>query len=99
VRQYTAQAVSEPTTLRVYTGADGDYTLYDDDGISQEYLNQRGTWTRMTWNERTRRLTIAPGAPEGATNLPSQRVFRVMLMPRGETREVRYSGSPVEVTF
>ena len=39
VRQYTAQPVTEPTTLRVYTGADGEYTLYEDDGISQEYLD------------------------------------------------------------
>ena len=99
VRQYTAQEVSEPTTLRVYTGADGEYTLYDDDGISQEYLDQRGTWTRMTWNERTRRLTIAPGAPEGATNLATQRTFRVVLMPGGETKDVTYSGRPVEITF
>ena len=38
VRQYTAQPVTEPTTLRVYRGANGQFTLYDDDGISQEYL-------------------------------------------------------------
>ena len=38
VRQYTSQPVTEPTTLKVYTGADGEYTLYADDGITQEYL-------------------------------------------------------------
>ena len=26
------QPVTEPTTLRIYTGADGEYTLYADDG-------------------------------------------------------------------
>ena len=36
VRQYTSQPVTEPTTLKVYTGADGQYTLYADDGITQE---------------------------------------------------------------
>ena len=39
VRQYTAQPVTEPTTLKVYAGADGEYTLYADDGISQEYVD------------------------------------------------------------
>ena len=34
VRQYTSQPVTEPTTLKVYTGADGQYTLYADDGIT-----------------------------------------------------------------
>jgi alpha-glucosidase/alpha-D-xyloside xylohydrolase len=38
VRQYTSEAVGEPTTLRTYRGADGQYTLYEDDGISQDYL-------------------------------------------------------------
>ena len=38
VRQYTSEPVTEPTTLKVYRGADGEYTLYEDDGISQEYL-------------------------------------------------------------
>jgi len=27
VRQYTSQVVGEPTTLRVYRGVDGQYTL------------------------------------------------------------------------
>ena len=65
VRQYTGQAVTEPTTLKVYRGADGEFTLYDDDGISQEYLKGRGSWTRIAWNDRTRQLTIEPGAPRG----------------------------------
>jgi alpha-glucosidase (family GH31 glycosyl hydrolase) len=99
VRQYTTQPVSEPTTLRVYRGADGQYTLYDDDGISQEYLKNRGTWTRMTWNDSARQLTIEPGAPGGATNLAAERRFRVMLMPEGTTRDLTYSGRRVQATF
>ena len=65
VRQYTSQPVTEPTTLRVYRGADGQFTLYEDDGISQEYLKGKGSWTRMTWNDRAKQLTIEPGAPAG----------------------------------
>ena len=99
VRQYTAQPVSEPTTLRVYRGANGQYTLYDDDGISQEYLKNRGTWTRMTWNDNARQLTIEPGAPAGATNIAAERRFRVMLMPQGTTRDLTYSGRRVQVMF
>ena len=99
VRQYTAEAVSEPTTLRVYRGADGAYTLYEDDGISQDYLRGRGTWTRMAWNDAARRLTIEPGAPTGATNLPSRRQFNVVLLPEGTTRNVSYAGTRVLVTF
>ena len=97
VRQYTSQAVSEPTTLKVYRGADGQFTLYDDDGISQEYLKGRGSWTRIAWNDRTRQLTIEPGAPQGATNVGGDRVFRIQVMPEGTSKDVNYSGRRVMV--
>jgi len=48
VRQYTSQRADDPTTRRVYGGADGEYTLYEDDGTSQDYLKRRGSWTRLT---------------------------------------------------
>ncbi len=99
VRQYTSQPVSEPTTLRVYRGANGEYTLYADDGISQEYLRGRATWTRMTWDDRTRRLTIEPGAPRGATSLGGPREFRVVVLPEGTTKTVSYAGQRIQVAF
>ncbi|MEO7457709.1 MAG: TIM-barrel domain-containing protein [Gemmatimonadaceae bacterium] len=99
VRQYTAEPVTEPTTLRVYRGANGQFTLYDDDGISQDYLRGRGAWTRMTWNDRARQLTLEPGAPRGATSLPTHRVFRIVVLPEGATKELRYSGMRVTATI
>jgi alpha-glucosidase (family GH31 glycosyl hydrolase) len=99
VRQYTSQPISEPTTLRIYGGADGEYTLYEDDGISQDYVKGRGSWTRMTWNDRAKQLTLEPGAPKGATNVATRRTFRVLLLPEGAAKEVTYSGSRVRVAF
>ncbi len=99
VRQYTSEVVSEPTTLKVYRGADGQYTLYEDDGISQQYLAKRGSWTRMTWNDRSRQLTIEPGAPAGATNVVASRSFKVEMLPEGTIKTVTYAGRRVQVTF
>ena len=98
-RQYTSEVVSEPTTIRVYRGLNGQFTMYDDDGLSQEYLRDRGTWTRLTWDDRGNRLTIEPGPPRGATNLPTQREFRVVVMPEGTTKTVSYAGRTVRVSF
>jgi alpha-glucosidase/alpha-D-xyloside xylohydrolase len=99
IRQYTSQPVSEPTTLLVFPGADGEYTLYEDDGISQAYLNGEGSWTRMTWNDRARQLTIEPGAPRGATNVAAARVFSIVVLPDGTARDVPYSGTRVQTAF
>ena len=99
VRQYTSEPVSEPTTLRVYRGADGQFTLYEDDGISLEYLQGKGSWTRIVWNDREGQLTIEPGAPRGATNVVTERAFKVQVLPDGATRQLIYSGKRVQSKF
>ena len=99
VRQYTSEPVTEPTTLRVYRGADGQFTLYEDDGISHEYLQGKGSWTRIAWNDREGQLTIEPGAPRGASNVVAEREFKVQVLPDGATRQVIYSGKRVQSKF
>jgi alpha-glucosidase/alpha-D-xyloside xylohydrolase len=100
VRQYMEQPVDDPTTLRVFTGANGTFTMYEDDGISLDYLENRASWTRLTWNDATRRLTLEPAPPPGATNLTAtERTFLVELIPSGETRTIRYRGERMEVGF
>jgi alpha-glucosidase/alpha-D-xyloside xylohydrolase len=61
VRQFTAQAVTEPTILRVHPGANGSFTLYDDDGQSLGYrdgFDPKTVWVRFRWDDASRRLTI-----------------------------------------
>jgi alpha-glucosidase/alpha-D-xyloside xylohydrolase len=100
VRQYMEEVVDEPTTIKVFGGADGEFTLYEDDGISLDYLQDRGTWTRMTWDDGARILVMEPGGPQGAVNLlPDTRTFIVQLLPEGEIRTVEYGGTRVEVKF
>ena len=88
---------TDPTTLRIYPGASGQFTLYEDDGISQEYLAGRATWTRIAWDDPARRVTIEPRPPAGPTNVVAGRTFRVLLLPEGTSRDVTYVGRRVEV--
>src|SRR5262249_35151895 len=63
VRQYTAQPVTEPTTLRVFPGANGAFTLFDDDGQSLGYRDgsdPKTIWLRLRWDDADRRLTVEP---------------------------------------
>jgi alpha-glucosidase (family GH31 glycosyl hydrolase) len=63
VRQYTAEPVTEPTTLRVHPGSDGDFTLYDDDGLGLGYRDgsdPKTVWLRCQWDDAARRLTLEP---------------------------------------
>jgi len=98
VRQYTGQPVDEPVTIRVYRGADGAFTLYDDDGISLDYAkNKNVTWTRFTWDDSTARLSIGPDPR--STARPETRHYRLTLLPEGRTQSLKYGGTPVDVHF
>ena len=99
IRQYVAETVNEPTTLRIYTGANGDFTLYEDDGISQDYTRGKGSWTRITWNDNAKKLTLTPQAPKGAVNQVKQRTFKILLLPQGTSKEISYNGKTASFSF
>jgi alpha-glucosidase/alpha-D-xyloside xylohydrolase len=86
VRQFVDEPVNEPTTIRVYTGADGSFVLYDDDGTSLEYQHGAGTWTAFAWNDGRRELEIKLD-PRTRTKPVPPRELKILLLP--ERREVK----------
>ncbi len=104
--QYTGQKPETPITLTVYTGKDGHFDIYEDDGTSNDY--QKGAFSRIpiTWSEATGTLTI--GDRQGSfPGMLKNRVFNIRWIS-GPTRNainyeakpdrtVRYSGEAVEV--
>ena len=99
LRQYTSEKVNEPTTLKVFSGANGNFTLYDDDGISQEYLTGKGRWIAISWDDQKKELTIEPSVPKGFTNEIVERTFSVQLVPGTEVRTVICYGKQVKLKF
>ncbi|MDL2208614.1 DUF5110 domain-containing protein [Parabacteroides sp. OttesenSCG-928-O15] len=97
VRQYTAQKVDEPTTLKVYAGANGSFTLYDDDGISQDYLTGEGcSIIDIKWDQKRKQLSLSPA--KGNT-LQTTKKFIVELLPDNVKKEINYANAPVSVVF
>ncbi len=100
IRQHTGEIVSEPITLKVYRGANGEFTMYEDDGRSLDYLKNVATWTKFTWNDATSRLTITAAPPPGVKNAANgAREFKVQLFPEGTVKKINYDGSLAEMTF
>jgi alpha-D-xyloside xylohydrolase len=56
--QYAAEKPADPIELRVYRGADGAFTLYDDE--NDGYAYEKGVFATIpvTWNESAQTLTI-----------------------------------------
>jgi hypothetical protein len=83
-----------PMTLKIYRGANGKYTLYDDDGISLNYLQGDSVQTLIKWDDAAKKLSIEPASKQTAT-----RTFQVELIPDGRSKEIQYNGRPLELKF
>jgi alpha-glucosidase/alpha-D-xyloside xylohydrolase len=97
VRQYTGELTIEPTTIRIYRGADGEFDLYNDDGISLKYLQGKATITRFSWNEKRSQLTIEPVSDNYTTDLPSGRSFIIEMAGKKKTEMVTFKGHRISV--
>lgn len=78
-----AQAASNPASLRmkVFAGANGDFTLYEDDNTTQKYLDGVCVTTPMTYREGDGRAVFTVHPAQGELSLvPAKRTFTVELM-------------------
>jgi len=101
VRQYVSQPVSEPTTLRIYPGASGELTLYDDDGESLGYRDgsdPKTVWIRVRWDDGARRLVIE--ADRRMKKWPgSKREFTIKIVGGTNSKTVEFNGLQETVFF
>jgi alpha-glucosidase (family GH31 glycosyl hydrolase) len=97
-RQYVDEPTDRPTTLNVYTGADGEFALYEDDGVSIDDQKSGASWTRMRWDDGSRTLTLEP-RDNSAKKPDRPRRFEVVLTPGNTRKSVEYAGERVGVTF
>jgi len=63
----TKQAIAE---VQVYPGKDGEFNLYDDDGVSYDYEKGKSTTTKLRWNEGSGKLTASGNDSSLARSLP-----------------------------
>ena len=104
--EYADEKPNGPIELRIYPGADGAFTLYNDEGDNYDYERGAHSTTTLTWSDATRTLTIA--ARQGTyPNMPRETTFHIVLAaPAHGTGEattnaadqtVNYTGSEMTV--
>ena len=93
--QYANENQFQHIDLVVYPGANATFTLYEDEGDNYNY--ERGAYSTipLTWNDRTRTLTI--GRRTGTfAGMPASRTFRVKIIGGRETT-VNYTGKQLTI--
>ena len=95
--QYVGEKAWDNLEIRVYPGADGVFTLYEDEGDNYNY--EKGYYATITfvWNDKARTLTI--GTRQGGyKGMILDRQFTIVL-PDGTSKTVSHNGNEQVVSF
>jgi len=105
-QQYTSEKKPDSLEIRVYPGANGKFTLYEDENDNYNY--EKGVYSTidMAWNDKAGVLTISNRRGEFPEMLIN-RIFNIIkvdesngngAIPAGRiTRTVKYSGKALSV--
>ncbi len=77
--QYTGEKPADPIELRIYRGADGTFTLYEDEGDGYAY--EKGVYSTIDfrWDDATHELMI--GARRGSyPGMLTERTFKIVVV-------------------
>ena len=98
ITQYANESVDEPLSLVIYPGADGAFTLYEDDGRTFDY--RAGAWmgTEIRWRDASQRLSLRLAA--GSRMLPPlRRPISVRVAGQRDKRSVVFAGRPIDISL
>ena len=98
VMMYAEESKWDDLEVVVYPGADGTFTLYEDEGDNYNY--EKGAYSTITfkWNDRSKKLTIGAIAGEYPGML-KDRSFRVRLAGTDTHVNVDYTGKSLTVSL
>jgi alpha-D-xyloside xylohydrolase len=93
VMQFTDEVLDAPYEIRVYTGADAAFTLYEDAGDGYDYERGECALVKMRWDEKAGELILS--AREGTfPKLVVEREYDVVFISETnrDLQSVRYRG-------
>jgi alpha-D-xyloside xylohydrolase len=77
--EWAAQKPADPIELRIYTGADGTFTLYEDENDTYAYEKGARATIPVQWDDANRKLTI--GNRQGKfPGMLDRRTFRIVFV-------------------
>jgi alpha-D-xyloside xylohydrolase len=91
--QYTTEKPADPIELRIYAGADGTYTLYEDENDNYNY--EKGIYATIpfTWNDGRKELTIGERKGEFPGML-KKRTFKIVLVTERKGTAIGITAKP-----
>jgi alpha-D-xyloside xylohydrolase len=82
VKTFASEKPADPVELRIYLGADGAFTLYEDGGLDYAYESGAYAEIPIRWDENSGELTL--GARRGSfPGMINERTFRIVWVRPG----------------
>ena len=92
-RVESASGKPDPIDLRVYAGANSDFTLYEDEGDNYDYEHGAHSVIPIHWDDKSSALTV--GARKGSfPGMLEHRTFRVVVVRDGHGTGTESSSEP-----
>jgi len=94
--QYSSEKPADPIELRIYPGANGKFTLYEDEGDSYRY--EKGTFATISfaWDDASKTLTI--GSRQGEfPGMQKARTFNLVLVKASHGNGIAVTETPDQV--
>jgi alpha-glucosidase/alpha-D-xyloside xylohydrolase len=92
---YTEEKPNDPLTIRVYPGADGRFTLIEDDGLT---FSSRPMRLTFVWNDARRTLSVG-SAPNSTPRDPMPRQLVIEVVGTPVQKSAEYRGDALELRF
>jgi len=106
--EYSNEKAADPIEVRIYAGADGNFTLYEDEGDSYNYERGAHAEIPLRWKDGERTLLIG-GRMGSFPGMLARRTFRVVVVGNGHgagigasdsaEKIVAYDGHEVSASF
>ena len=95
--QYVGEKAWDNLEVRIYPGANGSFTLYEDEGDNYNY--EKGQYATITfqWNDKARTLTI--GERKGSYPGMLQKRQFTIVTPNGKQKVIEYNGQKMQVSI
>lgn len=103
--QYATEKPADPIELRVYSGTDAEFVLYEDENNTYNYEKGEYATIEMNWNEADQTLTIKDRKGE-FPGMMKNRTFRVVwvntkngtgIEPTKKAETIQYSGKEIKI--
>lgn len=106
--QYSTEKSADPIELRIYPGADGSFTLYEDENDNYNYEKGIYSTINFKWDDKNKILTIDKRKGEFPGML-KERIFNIVLVSKEKgtgidicsnlDKTIKYNGNKLTIKF